>query len=85
MTAWFAWQIALENSFFFLDYGAGGRFFRRIPGDKFVCENSDVAPADGIVSVRDASQLKSYSYIQLLTSLNTYLNHSASFRIYANT
>lgn len=66
LTAWIAARIASGNDFSMLDYGgADGRFLPGLPGRKYVYEISEVEPVEGIVSIRNESDLGSYSYIQL--------------------
>jgi hypothetical protein len=49
-----------------LDYGgADGRFLPDLPGEKYVFDISDIAPAEGIKRIEGESALSSYSYIQL--------------------
>ena len=49
-----------------LDYGgANGQFLPSFPGKKYVFEISDIAPYQGVIRISDASQLDTYSYIQL--------------------
>jgi Methyltransferase domain len=66
LTAWIGSRIAAADDFSMLDYGgADGRFLPRLAGRKYVYEISGVEPAEGIVSIRNESDLGSYSYIQL--------------------
>ena len=49
-----------------LDYGgADGKFLPSLPGEKFVFEVSDVAPAQGVSRVHDESLLTVYDYVQI--------------------
>ena len=49
-----------------LDYGgADGKFLPNLPGEKYVFDISDMAPAEGVIRIQDESGLGSYSYIQL--------------------
>jgi len=66
LTDWLRGKIVPGGDFSMLDYGgADGRFLPRIPGKKYVYEISDIAVADGIVPIRNESELNSYTYIQL--------------------
>lgn len=66
LTAWLESRIEITDGFSMLDYGGSdGRFLPRLPGSKYVYEISDVEPVDGIVSIKDESDLGLYSYIQL--------------------
>jgi len=66
LTAWIGARIAAPDNFSMLDYGgADGRFLPRLPGRKYVYEISDIEPVKGIVSLRNESDLGSYSYVQL--------------------
>jgi hypothetical protein len=49
-----------------LDYGgADGKFLPNLRGEKYVFDISDIAPAEGVIRIRDESELDSYSYVQL--------------------
>jgi Methyltransferase domain len=66
LTRWLTGKSDLERNFSMLDYGgADGKFLPNLPGEKYVFDISDIAPAEGITRIRDESRLGSYSYIQL--------------------
>jgi len=66
LSQWLTGKVNVESDFSMLDYGgADGRFLPNLPGEKFVFDISDVAPADGIKRIGDESELGSYSYVQL--------------------
>jgi hypothetical protein len=66
LTAWVSQRITPGDRFSMLDYGgADGNFLPRLPGTRYVYEISDIKPVEGIVSIRNESELGSYSYIQL--------------------
>jgi Methyltransferase domain len=66
LTRWLEGKFNAGSDFSMLDYGgADGKFLPDLPGQKYVFDISDIAPADGIRRVEDASKLGSYSYIQL--------------------
>ena len=66
LTRWLTGKFNPDGNFSMLDYGgADGKFLPNLPGEKFVFDISDIAPAEGIVRIRDESGLGSYSYIQL--------------------
>lgn len=66
LTRWLSSKLNVEFNFSMLDYGgADGKFLPNLPGEKYVFDISDIAPAEGVVGIRDASRLGSYSYIQL--------------------
>jgi len=69
LTRWLTGKLNIESNFSMLDYGgADGKFLPNLPGEKggkYVFDISDIEPADGIMRIRDESELRSYSYIQL--------------------
>ena len=66
LTEWLRGKLNIESNFSMLDYGgADGKFLPDLPGDKYVFDISDVAPAEGIVRINAESDLGSYSYIQI--------------------
>jgi len=66
LSRWLTGKINIENDFSMLDYGgADGKFLPDLPGEKYVFDISDIAPAMGVTRIRDESGLGSYSYIQL--------------------
>ena len=66
LTRWLTGKIDVESNFSMLDYGgADGRFLPNLPGEKYVFDISDIAPAEGTIRVANESGLGSYSYIQL--------------------
>ena len=66
LTRWLTGKVNVDSNFSMLDYGgADGKFLPTLPGEKFVFDISDIAPTQGIVRIRDESELGSYSYIQL--------------------
>ncbi len=66
LTRWLTGKINVESDFSMLDYGgADGKFLPDLPGEKYVFDISDIAPAKGIARIKDESGLASYSYIQL--------------------
>jgi hypothetical protein len=66
LARWLTGKFNIESNFSMLDYGgADGKFLPNLPGEKYVFDISDVAPAEGIIRIRDESELGSYSYIQL--------------------
>ena len=66
LTHWLRGKLSLDRDFSMLDYGgADGKFLPHFPGRKYVFDISPVAPADGIVKIKNESDLGSYSYIQL--------------------
>jgi hypothetical protein len=66
LTRWLTGKLNIDKKFSMLDYGgADGKFLPDLPGEKYVFEISDVAPAEGIMRIRDESGLDSYSYVQL--------------------
>jgi hypothetical protein len=66
LTSWLQNLIVPDSSFSMLDYGgADGKFLPRMAGDKYVFEISNIEPVPDVVSIKDESQLKLYSYIQL--------------------
>jgi hypothetical protein len=66
LTRWLTGKFSVDGNFSMLDYGgADGKFLPNLPGEKFVFDISDIAPAKGIVRIRDESGLSSYSYIQV--------------------
>jgi len=66
LSQWLTGKLSVESNFSMLDYGgADGRFLPDLPGDKYVFDISDIAPAEGIKRIADESELSSYSYIQL--------------------
>lgn len=66
LTRWLTGKFTVENNFLMLDFGgADGMFLPNLPGEKYVFDISDTAPADGVIRIRDESELGSYSYVQL--------------------
>jgi methyltransferase family protein len=66
LTRWLNGKFKVESNFSMLDYGgADGKFLPSVPGEKYVFDISDIAPAEGVIRIRDESGLGSYSYIQL--------------------
>ncbi|MGA8274051.1 MAG: class I SAM-dependent methyltransferase, partial [Candidatus Sulfotelmatobacter sp.] len=66
LTRWLTGKFSIESNFSMLDYGgADGKFLPNVPGEKYVFDISDIAPAQGIVRIADESGLSSYSYVQL--------------------
>lgn len=66
LAQWLKGKLNPEANFSMLDYGgADGMFLPDLPGQKYVFDISDVAPAPGITRIRTESELNSYSYIQL--------------------
>ena len=66
LTRWLNGKLNLKSNFSMLDYGgADGKFLPNVPGEKYVFDSSDIAPAEGVIRIRDESRLGSYSYIQL--------------------
>ena len=66
LTRWLTGRFHVESNFSMLDYGgADGRFLPNLPGEKYVFDISDIAPATGITRIKDESELGSYSYVQL--------------------
>lgn len=66
LSRWLTGKLNFESCFSMLDYGgADGKFLPNLSGEKYVFDISDIAPSEGVVRVRDESQLDSYSYIQL--------------------
>ena len=66
LTRWLTRKFNVESNFLMLDYGgADGKFLPNLPGEKYVFDISDMAPAEGVIRIQDESGLGSYSYIQL--------------------
>jgi hypothetical protein len=66
LSQWLTGKFNVERNFSMLDYGgADGRFLPDLPGEKYVFDISDIAPAEGIKRIRGESELSSYSYVQL--------------------
>ena len=66
LTRWLNGKFKVESNFSMLDYGgADGKFLPNVPGEKYVFDISDIAPAEGVIRIREESGLGSYSYIQL--------------------
>jgi Methyltransferase domain len=66
LTQWLTGKFDVESNFSMLDYGgADGKFLPNLPGEKYVFDISDIAPAEGIIRIKDESGLGSYSYVQL--------------------
>lgn len=66
LTRWLTGKLNIESDFSMLDFGgADGKFLPDLPGEKYVFDISDIAPAKGIVRIKDESELGSYSYVQL--------------------
>jgi len=66
LTRWLTGKFNIDNNFSMLDYGgADGKFLPNLPGEKYVFDISDIAPAEGIKRIRHESELGSYSYVQL--------------------
>ncbi|GGG81488.1 class I SAM-dependent methyltransferase [Edaphobacter dinghuensis] len=65
LTKWLESRVNLSEASM-LDYGgANGQFLPNVPGEKYVFEISDIEPYAGVIRIADASQLQTYSYIQL--------------------
>ena len=63
---WLTGKFNVESNFSMLDYGgADGRFLPDLPGEKYVFDISDIAPAEGIKRIGSESELSTYSYVQL--------------------
>ncbi|MGA8532122.1 MAG: class I SAM-dependent methyltransferase [Acidobacteriaceae bacterium] len=66
LTQWLASRITPEPGFSMLDFGgADGKFLPTLPGTKSVYEISNITPAPGITRIEKASDLGTYSYVQL--------------------
>jgi len=66
LTRWLTGKFNIESDFSMLDYGgADGKFLPNLPGQKYVFDISDIAPAKGIVRIKDESELGSYAYVQV--------------------
>jgi Methyltransferase domain len=66
LSRWLTGKFNVESNFSMLDYGgADGRFLPDLPGEKYVFDISDIAPAEGIKRIESESELSSYSYVQL--------------------
>jgi len=66
LSRWLTGKLNVESTFSMLDYGgADGKFLPNLPGKKYVFDISDIAPAEGIIRIREESGLGSYPYIQL--------------------
>jgi len=66
LTRWLTGKLEIGSNCSMLDYGgADGKFLPDLPGEKYVFDISDIAPAQGIVRIGDESGLGSYSYVQL--------------------
>ena len=66
LTRWLTGKLKVENNFSMLDYGgADGKFLPNLPGEKYVFDISNMAPAGGVKRIHEESGLGSYSYIQL--------------------
>ena len=66
LTRWLTGKLNVDRNFSMLDYGgADGKFLPDLPGEKYVFDISDIAPAEGIVRIRDESELGYYPYIQI--------------------
>ena len=66
LTRWLTGKLNVENNFSMLDYGgADGKFLPNLPGEKYVFDISNIAPAGGVKRIHEESGLGSYSYIQL--------------------
>jgi hypothetical protein len=65
LTRWLTGKVNAGRDFSMLDYGgADGKFLPDLPGEKYVFDISDIAPAPGILRIKE-SELGSYSYVQL--------------------
>lgn len=66
LTRWLTGKVNVECNFSMLDYGgADGKLLPSLSGEKYVFDISDIAPAKGVMRIRDESGLGSYSYVQL--------------------
>ena len=66
LTRWLNGKMLMEKNFSMLDYGgADGKFLPSLPGEKYVFDICDIAPAADVIRVKDESALRSYSYVQL--------------------
>jgi SAM-dependent methyltransferase len=66
LTRWLSGKLDVDGTFSMLDYGgADGKFLPNLRGEKYVFDISDIAPAEGIIRIRDEAGLGSYSYVQL--------------------
>ena len=66
LSRWLTGKFNVESNFSMLDYGgADGRFLPDLPGEKYVFDISDIAPAEGIKRIGSESELSTYSYVQL--------------------
>jgi len=58
--------VEIEAGFSMLDYGgADGKFLPDLPGAKYVFDISNISPADGILRIKEETELSSYSYVQV--------------------
>ena len=66
LSQWLKEKFEVESNFSMLDYGgADGKFLPDLPGEKYVFDISDIAPAEGIKRIGSEAELSSYSYVQL--------------------
>jgi hypothetical protein len=66
LSQWLRGRFEVESNFSMLDYGgADGKFLPDLPGEKYVFDISDIAPAEGIKRIGSETELSSYSYVQL--------------------
>jgi Methyltransferase domain len=66
LTRWLTGRVNAESNFSMLDYGgADGKFLPSLSGEKYVFDISNIVPSQGIIRIRDESELVAYSYIQL--------------------
>lgn len=66
LNRWLKGKLDVERDFSMLDYGGDeGKFLPDLPGKKHVYDISGVAPAEGAVTIKDESNLGSYSYVQI--------------------
>ncbi len=66
LTRWLNGKMLMGTNFSMLDYGgADGKFLPSLPGQKYVFDICDIAPAGDVIQLKDESALRSYSYVQL--------------------
>jgi hypothetical protein len=66
LTQWLEAKLDQNAHFSMLDFGgANGMFLPDLRGQKYVFDISKVQPAEQVTRVKDESELRSYSYIQL--------------------
>ena len=57
LTRWLTGKLNVENNFSMLDYGgADGKFLPNLPGEKYVFDISDIAPAEGIKRIHETNR-----------------------------